>query len=203
MKLPPLNDAKPFVVYDASRMVIVEPVVSMLAGSTAVRLTAPVTPFILFTTSVPGQSTNESTPPTPDTRHFPESDVPRLVTAPVPLPITKAFAGNDERPVPPLATPSGVVKVRPAKVGVALVLILWTVETAPFVTVRLSVLNEASPFVEEVASWMRMVFPVTCKLEAVTVSIVTSPVRLFTLLTPPEPGQVAKLKDPPVPDTKH
>ena len=96
-----------------------------------------------------------------------------------------------------------MVKVRPAKVGVALVLILWTVETAPFVTVRLSVLNEASPFVEEVASWMRMVFPVTCKLEAVTVSIVTSPVRLFTLLTPPEPGQVAKLKDPPVPDTKH
>ena len=50
---------------------------------------------------------------------------------------------------------------------------------------------------------MRILLPVTCKLEEVTVSIVTTPVKPLTLLTPPEPGQLAKLNEPPEPETKH
>ena len=80
------------------------------------------------------------------------------------------------RPVPPLATDKALVKVKPVKVGLAVVLIPCIVSTLPLVTDKLFELNEAKPLTVSVASWMVIVPPAVTMLVPVIAVIVMAPV---------------------------
>lgn len=122
----------------------------------------------------------------------PESDVmslfaplaaaPRLVRAPKPV---VAF-------VPPLATVNGLLRFKPAKVGLAAVPISCTVFTVPAMTLKLLALNCAMPFCVVEALLMVIVVP-----EPLVLAIVSAPVKLSKLATPAlAEAQLVKLRSP-------
>jgi hypothetical protein len=106
------------------------------------------------------------------------------------------FVANVLAPVPPLVTPRAVPRLRPENDGAALVLIFWIVFTDPLRTVKLPVLNDASPLIDELASWIVILLPDVAKLDGDVVPIVSAPTKPLTLETPPEPGHAWKVGAP-------
>jgi hypothetical protein len=109
----------------------------------------------------------------------PDAAAPKFVRAPAAV----------VAPVPPFATDSAVLRVSALKVGELVVLMSWTVLTAPAVTVKFAELNEAIPLAVVDASSIVMVVPAPVEL-----LIVSEPVRPLTELTPapltPQVGQL-------------
>ena len=87
---------------------------------------------------------------------------------------------------PATKAPLGVIVfvLTPAKVGVALVAMSWTVLTAPAVTLKFPALKLAMPFAAVVASLIVIVLPAPEAL-----AMLSAPDRPFSVVTPPPPGQ--------------
>jgi hypothetical protein len=88
-------------------------------------------------------------------------------------------------PVVPRVRLLAPVRLLPTKVGVAPVLMFWTVLMAPEAAVKLVLLKLAIPLAAVVASLIVMVAPAP-----VVLAMLNAPVRASKLLTPPAPVQV-------------
>ena len=192
VKLVLLNEARPFTEVLASLMVIVPLAVETLPAEAPAMVMAPVWLLMLATPPEPGQ-VEKAGAPAVEIRHWPAPPATTDVKALAPWPTITPLVANEVAPVPPLPTDSALLNVRPAKVGVALVLMPWIVLTAPLVTEKLVLLKLAIPRVEVVAVFKVIVLPLP--LELLTVK---APVRPSSVATPPEPGQVEKAGAPAV-----
>ena len=203
MRFSSLNAASPLITSLASLIVIVLPTCERLEAVTTPSVSPPVSPLRLVTPVAPGQVEKLRLPPVPDTRQRPAVVVLTEVSAPVPCPKSTPFVAKEVRPVPPLATLSADVRVRPAKVGAAPILISCTVFTLPFRTAKLVPLNDARPFTLADASLIIIDAPVESILVGSRPAIVTAPVLLLRLVTPPAPGHDEKLSSPKALETRH
>src|SRR5512141_1465340 len=121
----------------------------------------------------------------------PLAAAPRLVRAPAAVVL----------PVPPLPTVKALLRVRPAKVGLAVVAMFWMVLMTPApLSVKLALLKVAIPLVvaSALASLMVMVLPTPAVL-----LMIRAPVRVSRLLTPPAPVQVPQDGAAPVVARRH